>query len=82
MTAASPSIIKPDVAEDYSGPDNLVAETANLSLDGDIDPFCPNVHQTLLASLKVPIYKRHGFRRLLGKLPQVASQRRLKIYIK
>ena len=38
----------------------IAAQTANLSIDS-LDPFHPNTHTTLLASLKTPVSSLHGY---------------------
>ena len=41
--------------------DALSSRTANLSIDDTLDPFHPNTHATLLASLKTPVSSLHGY---------------------
>jgi len=57
---------------DLSGaPADLAEITSNLSLDDSIDPFHPDTHAALLASLAVPVSAMHGYRQFDGKMPQV-----------
>merc|ERR1719228_628710 len=51
------------------------AGTLDLSTpDDDFDPFNPALHMRLLAGLSVPVYQRHGYLRLPGKLPLVRAR--------
>jgi len=47
--------------------DGLSSRTANLSIDDTLDPFHPNTHTSLLASLKTPVSSLHGYVPALNK---------------
>jgi len=50
--------------------DDLASQTANLSLEEDLDPFAPSTHEALLAKLP-PLAKVHGYVNIGGAVPNV-----------
>ena len=52
----------------------LAQRTANLSLDDTIDPFHPNTHAALLASLASPVSARHGYVAHQRSMPAIRAR--------
>ena len=52
----------------------LAQRTANLSLDDTIDPFHPDTHATLLASLAKPVSARHGYVAHQRSMPAIRAR--------
>merc|ERR1719350_286289 len=53
--------------------DDLASQTANLSLEEDLDPFAPSTHEALLAKLP-PLAKVHGYVNIGGAVPNVRTK--------
>ena len=52
----------------------LAQRTANLSLDDTIDPFHPDTHAALLASLATPVSARHGYVAHQRSMPAIRAR--------
>ena len=67
---AAPSLDLTAAAEDCG----LAQRTANLSLDDTIDPFHPDTHATLLASIAPPVSARHGYVAHQRSMPAIRAR--------
>merc|ERR1719414_2716832 len=79
MTGAAPTLNMTAAAQTLNmtaavNAEDLVDQTANLSLEEDFDPFLPTTHTMLLSRLPAPLRSLHGYISIEEPLPNVRAK--------